>query len=141
MRKLKLILKYLLAIFFVVAGFNHFINPNFYLKIMPPYLPWHLLLVYLSGVFEIVLGVLLLLPKFTHFAAWGLIALLLAVFPANIHMAINHELFPEYGAVSLWLRLPLQVVMMAWAYWYTLPVGCRTPSGPARLPYNPSETG
>ncbi len=141
MRTLKLILKYLLGIFFVVAGFNHFINPNFYLKIMPPYLPWHLLLVYLSGVFEIVLGVLLLLPKFTHFAAWGLIALLLAVFPANIHMALNHELFPEYGAVSLWLRLPLQLVMMAWVYWYTLPVDRPSRSGPERLAHNSADTG
>ena len=92
MQRIKLILKYLLAAFFVLAGLNHFIKPDFYLKIMPPYLPWHLLLVYLSGVVEIVLGLLLLLPKFTRAAAWGLIALLVAVFPANIHMAFNQEL-------------------------------------------------
>ncbi|MGI8836937.1 MAG: DoxX family protein [Pyrinomonadaceae bacterium] len=119
LRKLKLILKYLLAAFFVVGGLNHFINPAFYLKIIPPYLPWHLLLVYLSGFFEIALGILLLIPKFTHIAAWGLIALLIAVFPANIHMAINHELFPEYSVMTLWLRLPLQFVLMALSYWYT----------------------
>ena len=89
---------------------------------MPPYLPWHLLLVYLSGFFEIVLGILLLLPKVKHMAAWGLIALLVAVFPANIHMAVNHDLFPEYGAITLWLRLPLQLVLIALCYWYTLPV-------------------
>ncbi len=121
MRKLKPILKYLLAVFFVLAGFNHFINPAFYLKIMPPYVPWHLLLVYLSGFFEIALGILLLIPKFTHFAAWGLIALLIAVFPANIHMAVNHQLFPEYRAMTLWLRLPLQLVLMTLSYWYTFP--------------------
>lgn len=125
MRKLKLIFQYLLAAFFVLAGFNHFISPAFYLKMMPPYLPWHLLLVYLSGVFEIALGILLLLPKCTHIAAWGLVALLIAVFPANIHMAVHHDLFPEYRVMTLWLRLPLQLVTIAWAYWYTLPVGRR----------------
>ena len=66
MRKLKLILKYLFAVFFVVGGLNHFINTGFYLKMMPPFLPWHLLLVYLSGVIEIVLGCLLLVPRFTQ---------------------------------------------------------------------------
>jgi uncharacterized membrane protein len=121
-RKLKLVLKYLFAAFFVAAGVNHFINPAFYLKIMPPYLPWHLTLVYLSGVCEIALGPLLFVRKFTRAAAWGLVALLVAVTPANIHMAINHGLFPEYSAAVLWLRLPLQLVLMAWAYWYTLPV-------------------
>ncbi|MEO8435202.1 MAG: DoxX family membrane protein [Pyrinomonadaceae bacterium] len=131
MRRLKPILKYLLAAFFVLAGFNHFISPTFYLKIMPSYLPWHLLLVYLSGLFEIVLGILLLLRAFTHIAAWGLIALLIAVFPANIHMAVNHGLFPEYSGVVLWLRLPLQFALMALAYWYTFPVVPRAPSGDA----------
>jgi uncharacterized membrane protein len=120
--KLKLVLKYLFAAFFVVAGVNHFINPAFYLKIMPPYLPWHLTLVYLSGVCEIALGLLLFVRKFTRAAAWGLVALLVAVTPANVHMAINHGLFPEYSVAVLWLRLPLQLVLMAWAYRYTLPV-------------------
>lgn len=122
MQKIKLILKYLFAVFFVLAGVNHFINTAFYLKIMPPFLPWHLLLVYLSGVIEIVLGVLLLLPRFTRAAAWGLIVLLIAIFPVNIHMAFNHVLYPEYSVTALWIRLPLQFVLLAWAYWYTLPV-------------------
>ena len=119
MHILKIILKYLLCVFFVLAGLNHFINPNFYLKIMPPYLPWHLLLVYLSGFFEVALGGLLLLPTFTRTAAWGLVALLIAVFPANIHMAVNPQLYPEIHPSVLWLRLPLQAVFIAWAYWYT----------------------
>jgi uncharacterized membrane protein len=122
MQKLKLILKFLLAIFFVLAGFNHFFSTAFYLHIMPSYLPWHLLLVFLSGLFEIILGTLLLIPKFTQMAAWGLIALLIAVFPANIHMAVNHELYPEYSVATLWLRLPLQCVLMGLAYWYTISV-------------------
>jgi len=122
MHTLKTILQYLLCALFVLAGLNHFIDPALYLKIMPPYLPWHLLLVYLSGFFEIALGVLLLIPAFTRAAAWGLVALLVAVFPANIHMAVNPQLYPEIHPSALWLRLPLQAVLMAWAYWYTRPV-------------------
>ena len=122
METIGVVLKYLFGMLFLAAGVNHFINTAFYLKIVPPYLPWHLLLVYVSGFAEIALGVLLLIPKFARVAAWALIALLLAVFPANIHMAINHELYPEYSTAALWLRLPLQFVLIAWAYWYTFPV-------------------
>jgi uncharacterized membrane protein len=121
MQKVKTILKYLFAIFFVLAGLNHFLNVDFYMNIMPPYLPWHLFLVYLSGVCEIALGLLLLIPKFTSLAGWGLIALLFAVFPANIHMAVNPQLFPEFSPMLLLLRLPIQFVLIAWAYWYTSP--------------------
>ncbi len=121
MPKIKIILKYLFGIFFVLAGINHFANSAFYLRLMPPYLPWHLFLVNLSGLCEIGLGILLLIPKFTSLAGWGLIALLIAVFPANIHMAINPQLFPEFSPLLLWLRLPLQFGLIAWAYWYTKP--------------------
>jgi uncharacterized membrane protein len=123
MHTLKIILKYLLCVFFVLAGLNHFINPDFYVKSMPPYLPWHLFLVYFSGFFEIALGVLLIVPAFTRIAAWGLMALLLAVFPANIQMAINPQLYSEINPLALWLRLPLQAVFIAWAYWYARPAG------------------
>ena len=121
MRVLKIILKYLLCVFFVVAGLNHFINPAFYLKIMPPFLPSHLLLVYLSGFFEMALGGMILISALRHIAAWGLIVLLIAIFPANIHMAINPQLYPEINPVALWLRLPLQAVFIAWAYWFARP--------------------
>jgi uncharacterized membrane protein len=126
-----------LAVLLVLAGLNHFIDPAFYLKIMPPYLPSHLLLIYLSGFFEIALGILLLIPRFTQIVAWGLIALLIVIFPVNIHMAINHELFPEYRAITLWFRLPLQIVLMALSYWYTLPA---FPGPDEPLPDLPSET-
>ena len=116
---LKLALRYVLGILFIVAGLNHFLNPVFYLRIMPSYLPWHLFLVYLSGFFEIALGIMLLIPKYTRLAAWGLIALLIAVFPANIHMAMDPQLYPDIPPIALWLRLPLQVVFISWAYWYT----------------------
>src|SRR4051794_5162028 len=90
MRTLKVVLKWLLGALFVGAGVYHFVNPAFYTRIMPPYLPWHAELVYLSGACEIALGVLLLVPRCSRPAAWGLVALLVAVFPANIHMAVNH---------------------------------------------------
>lgn len=121
MATLKLVLKCLMSVLFVLAGLNHFRDPDFYLRIMPPYFPWHLFLVFLTGVFEIVLGILLPIPRFTRMAGFGLIALLIAIFPANIHMAINAELYPEINPIALWIRLPLQGVLMAWAYWYTRP--------------------
>ena len=123
MRKLKIILKYVLCVFFVAAGLNHFYDPAFYLKIMPPYLPWHLFLVYLSGFFEVALGVLLIVPAFTRSAAWGLVTLLVAVTPANIQMALNPQLYPDIPPLALWLRLPLQALLVAWAFWYTRPAG------------------
>jgi uncharacterized membrane protein len=118
---IKVVLQYLLCVFFVLAGLNHFINSAYYLKIMPPYLPWHLFLVYLSGFFEIVLGVMVAVNRYAHLAAWGLIALLIAVFPANLHMATHPELYSDINPIILWLRLPLQAVFIAWAYWYTRP--------------------
>ncbi len=119
MQIFKQILKWLFGITFVLAGANHFINADFYSKIMPPVFPAPLFLIYLSGAFEIALGIMLLIPKFTRLAAWGLIALLIAVFPANVYMAMNPQLFPEFSAAMLYLRLPLQLVIMAWAVWFT----------------------
>src|SRR5688572_22606563 len=112
MRRLKLILKYVLVVFFVLAGLNHFLNTDFYVRIMPPYLPLHRFLVYVSGAFEIALAVSLLIPRLTSLSAWGLIALLIAVFPANIHMALHPDLFQEFNPTMLWLRLPLQFVLI-----------------------------
>jgi uncharacterized membrane protein len=118
MSKIRTISKYLLALFMVGAGTIHFINPGFYLNIMPPYLPLHLELVYLSGFFEIALGVLLLFPRFTRFAAWGIIALLIAVFPANIYVYQNQDVLPAPPIIHF-LRLPLQGVFILWAFWHT----------------------
>ncbi len=119
MKTLKKIFKWILGIGMIAAGANHFVNPEFYLKVMPPYLPAPLFLIYLSGFFQIALGVLLLIPKFTRLAAWGIIALLIAVYPANIYMAMNAELFSEYSRILLYLRLPLQLVFIRWAFSYT----------------------
>ena len=111
----------LLAVSFILAGANHFISPQIYLSIMPPYLPAPLTLVYLSGFFEVLGGIGVLVPRFRRTAGWGLIALLIAVFPANLYMAMASEPFVARG-VPLWalyLRLPLQLVLIAWVYWIT----------------------
>jgi uncharacterized membrane protein len=120
-KRLKQVLKYLFGLMFILAGINHFLKPEFYLPMMPPYIPAHELMVILSGIAEIVLGLLLFIPRFSRLAAWGMIALLVAVFPANLHMALNPELFPDVPQIGLWIRLPLQGVMIWWAWLYTKP--------------------
>ena len=112
-----------LAVFFVVAGIGHFTNPEFYVSIIPTYLPSPRELVFVSGIFEITGGIAVLVPSARRWAGLALVALLVAVFPANLHMALNPDAFLSGGA-SLWMlyaRLPLQLVLMAWAYWATRP--------------------
>ena len=111
----------LAAVFYVGAGALHFIKPDPYLRIMPPYIPWHLSMVRVSGAFEILGGLGLLVSATRRAAAWALIALLIAVFPANIYMA-THPI--EAGAASiapvlLWGRLPLQLILVWWLLWCT----------------------
>ncbi len=115
---IRLIFKFLLALLMLTAGVGHFLNPDFFLKIMPPYLPFHRELVYLSGLFEIALGISLLIPKVSSLAAWGIIALLIAVFPANIYLYQHQEIVPASPLVHL-IRLILQAVLIFWAYCYT----------------------
>src|SRR5262245_64640888 len=104
----KQVFNYLLAFFFVAAGILHFIRPEMYLRIMPRYLPWPLLLQYMAGAFEVIFGVMVLIPKYRRLGAWGLILLLIAIFPANVQMALHPELYPEVPSWGWWARLPLQ---------------------------------
>jgi len=120
MSKFKPASKYLLAIFMIVAGTMHFLNPEFFLKIVPPYLPLHKELVFISGVFEVLLGILLVVPKTSRMAAWGIVALLIAVFPANLYVYQHQDILPASPVVHL-LRLPLQGLFILWAYWHTRP--------------------
>ena len=108
---------YALAVLFVTAGITHFVRPQLFVRIVPPYLPAPLGLVYVSGAFEVLGGLGLLFPGTRVVAGWGLIALLIAVFPANIHMALHPEAFPQVPAWSLYARLPLQFVLIGWVYW------------------------
>jgi uncharacterized membrane protein len=121
MTRPKRVLLWIMGIFYIVAGLAHFANPGGYLPMMPPYLPWHLALIYLSGLAEFVLGVAVLVEPLRPLAAWGIIMLLIAIFPANLHIALNNV--PLFGAaegagVWNWVRLPFQGVLIAWAWWY-----------------------
>jgi uncharacterized membrane protein len=111
------------AALFIGSGILHFTRRRVYLRLMPPYLPRPRELVALSGVIEGGLGVLLLVPATRRFAGWALIATLLAIFPANLYGATSagtaHPAMPGVPVWAAWLRLPLQGVLIAWAYWYT----------------------
>lgn len=111
----------LFAALFIMGGIGHFAIPETYRKIMPPSLPQPLLLIYLSGIAEFGLGALLLWSRTQSLAAWGLIALLIAVFPANLFMWQHAEQF-SIRPIWLLIRLPLQGLLIAWAWAYTRPV-------------------
>lgn len=110
------VLRLLCGPVFVAAGVNHFVMPKVYKRIMPPYVPAHEEMVYASGVAEILGGAALMHPRTRRLGAWWLIATLVAVFPANLHMALHPEDYPDIpgGSVSLWARLPFQAVFIAW---------------------------
>ncbi|MFB6256520.1 MAG: DoxX-like family protein [Haloplanus sp.] len=118
---------------YVLAGALHFVVPELYVQIVPPAFPARLALVYLSGIAEIAVGVGILLPRTRRLAAWATVALLVAVFPANVYMATHGvviEGLPGGGdpsALVRWGRLPLQGVLILWALRYTRP-----PPGPDR---------
>ena len=110
-----------LSLFFIYFGIDHFINPEFYLSIMPPAFPLHAEAVYISGFFEILGGISVLIAPLRKIAGWGLVALLICVYPANIYMAITPEAFPEISIGLLYFRLPLQFLFIYWAYSVTRP--------------------
>ena len=110
-----------LALFFIYFGIDHFINLEFYLSIMPPVFPLHTEAVYISGFFEILGGVCVLIPSLRKIGGWGLVALLISVYPANIYMAITPQAFPEISIELLYFRLPLQFLFIYWAYSVTRP--------------------
>lgn len=108
----------LVAAYFLFGGITHFTNPDFFVAIMPPYLPYHLEIVWVSGAFEILGAIGLLLPQTRLLAGYGLIALTLAVTPANVHMAMNPDLFPDVEVSFLYGRLVAQVFLL-WLIWFS----------------------
>jgi uncharacterized membrane protein len=119
----KTLLRFLLAAVMVFIGVQHFLDPEPFVKIVPSMLPAPRALVLVSGFFEILGGLGLLVARTRRAAAWGLVALYVAVFPANVNMAINNlpmgdQVLPP---LLLWLRLPFQAVFIAWAWWFTRP--------------------
>ena len=105
--------------FYISAGLLHFTNTNWFLQIVPPYLPIKLELVYLSGLFEVILGIMLLVPTLRYYAGWGLILLLIAVYPANIYLAQTNGAAMNTSALVAWGRLPFQFLFIGIAYWHT----------------------
>src|SRR5262245_38101391 len=126
MSKAKRWLLWAMSAFYVGSGFNHLVNPDFYVAIIPPQLPDPEWLNLIAGLAEITLGVYVLEPRVRALAAWGLVALLIAVFPANLYVALENVGVPggQPGAgnpVVNWGRLPIQPLFIAWAWWYTRP--------------------
>ena len=125
LRRLKQPLRYVLGVGLIIAGVLHFVVPELYVQIIPPFFPAPLALVYLSGVAEIAVGIGLLFARTQQYAAWATVTLLIAIFPANIYMATHGvviEGMPGGGDPSelvRWGRLPLQGVLIGWALWYT----------------------
>lgn len=122
--RLKRAVTYLAGLAMVGVGVGHFANPDPFVRIVPDALPYPLALVYISGFFEILGGLGLFHPRTRRAAAWGLVALYVAVFPANINMAINEIQLTEGGDLpvwAMWARLPLQAVFIGVAYWLTRP--------------------
>ncbi len=118
-RKSRRFLAYLAALLYVVAGTMHFLSPAPFVRIVPRWIPWPELAVSISGAAEILGGLGLTVPRVRRLAAWGLVALLVAVFPANVYMATNPV---EAGAAGinplyLWFRLPVQGLLIWWLLW------------------------
>ncbi len=110
-------------LWFFGGGIAHFTATDFFVSIVPPWVPFPLMAVYVSGVIEVLLAILILWPQVRALAGWGLIALTLAVTPANVHMYLNPELFPE-GTEAMYLaRLVVQVLLLALIWWSTISAG------------------
>ena len=119
---MKTLFRVLLSALVIFAGVSHFVHPETFVAIVPAFLPAPLTLVYISGFFEILGGIGLQIPRVQRAAAWGLVALFIAVFPANVYMAVyqvpfNGVVYPIFG----WVRLPLQAMLIYWAYVFTKP--------------------
>ena len=116
---IKVFFKYLLVVFFVFGGVNHFRSPDFYLPMMPDYLPAHEFLVQLSGATEIVAGIMLAIPAMSRWGAWFIIAHLVVFFTVHFWM-IQHaeDFYSDLPLAVLWIRIPVQVLFIVWAYWF-----------------------
>ena len=127
----------LMGVIYAIAGVSHFLAPNSFARAVPPEFPRPEALVYISGLAEIVLGVGMQFDRTRRASSWGIVALLVAVFPANVYMATDDvaaDLVPDRLArvaqAAAWARLPFQAVLVLWAWWHTLPdVGSREGGG------------
>ena len=109
---------YVMGIFYIIVGIKHFQDPSWFVQIVPPILPYKYELVYISGFFEVLLGILLMIPRFQSIAAKGLMALLICVYPANIYLAQTNGVALGISPLIAWGRLPFQFVFISLAYWH-----------------------
>lgn len=120
---MKFDIKYLslivMGVFYISIGISHFTSPIWYVQIVPPYLPYKLELVYISGLFEILFGGMLFFKKTRFLAGWGLILLLIAVYPANIYLAQTNGAAMNTTPLIAWGRLPVQFIFVGLAYWHS----------------------
>ena len=122
MKKIKTLTIYILGIFYLNVGITHFTNPDFFLVIMPPYLHYQEFFVYLSGLFEILFGLMIIFKKTRFYGAWGIFFLLIAVFPANIYLYSSYEaqeilsITKEGSFIRLFYQIPLLIL----SYWHSL---------------------
>ena len=114
----KVIRVYVMGILYIIVGIKHFQDPSWFVQIVPPILPYKYELVYISGFFEVLLGILLMIPRFQSIAAKGLIALLICVYPANIYLAQTNGVALGISPLIAWGRLPFQFVFIGLAYWH-----------------------
>lgn len=117
--KLRTAARALLTAFFLLAGAWHFVMPEYYLSILPSWVPHPRFAVYASGMAEMALGLFVQVPRLRSLAGYGLIGLLVAIFPANLQMALHPEAYPAFAPILLWARLPFQALFIAWAWWAT----------------------
>ena len=109
---------YVMGIFYIIVGIKHFQDPSWFVQIVPHILPYKYELVYISGFFEVLLGILLMIPRFQSIAAKGLMALLICVYPANIYLAQTNGVALGISPLIAWGRLPFQFVFIGLAYWH-----------------------
>ena len=117
--KIKTLSIIIMSLFYIGVGTNHIINPNWFVRIIPPILPFKTAIAYISGILEIILGSLLIFPKTRFIAGWGLIILLVAVYPANIYVALTNGEAMDITPLIAWGRLPFQFVLIGLAYWHS----------------------
>ncbi len=117
-KSLKFFSIYFMGLFYLSIGIKHFTDPDWFVRIVPPILPYKIELVYISGFFEVVFGILLVIKHTRYYAGIGLIILLIAVYPANIYLALTNGAPLDTTPFIAWGRLPFQFVFIGLAYWH-----------------------
>tara|TARA_B100001750_G_scaffold144973_1_gene115781 strand:+ start:214 stop:660 length:447 start_codon:yes stop_codon:yes gene_type:complete len=122
MKIIKLLSIYIMSFFYIYIGVKHFLDLEYFMNIMPKYIPYHKTMIYISGILEILLGTIIIIPKWRSLASYGLILLLLAVFPANIYLYTSKEAqeILEISKQDALIRMPFQVLLIIIAYWHSL---------------------